>query len=334
MNSVENADIAGKKVIVRADFDVPVENSQVKDKTRIEKSVPTLKFLREKGAKLFIISHLGRPEGKDEKFSLKLVQPILEGLLGEKIAFQETLDEKVDGEIVLLENLRYWPEEEANDESFAKKLSSFGEVYVNECFSVAHRHHASVSSLPRLLPSYFGLELAKEVEELEKIFKAPQSPLVAIIGGAKIETKLPAITNLSKIADKVLVGGRLMFEIDKNNLPQNVVVASDNIDTKDIGPISLQKFQEEIAKAKMIVWNGPLGMFEDEKYKQGTLKVAQMVGDSDAYSIVGGGDTISALDELNLLSKMDFVSVGGGAMLEFLSGKKLPALEALDYYEK
>ena len=332
MQTFEQADVTGKTVIVRADFDVPTENGQITDKTRIEKSLPTLKKLHEMGAKLFIISHLGRPEGRQPEFSLKIVLPILEEALGEKIAFQETLDEKIDGNVVLLENLRYWPEEEANDETFAKKLASFGEVYVNECFSAAHRAHASVEALPRLLPSYFGLELFKEVSELEKIFKNPQHPLVAIIGGAKIETKLPAITNLAKIADKVLVGGKLMLEVAGTKLPDNVTVAGDDIDTKDIGPQSIATFGQEIALAKMIVWNGPMGMYEEEKYREGTLKLAQIIGESSAYKIVGGGDTISALDELKMLDKMDFVSVGGGAMLEFLGGNHLPALEALGYY--
>ncbi len=338
MQTIDQADVAGKKVIVRADFDVPIEfgmqngESTISDRTRIEKNIPTLKLLRSKGAQLFIISHLGRPEGIDSKFSLKIVLPILEELVGEKVNFQENLETKVDGDIVLLENLRFWPEEEENGLEFAKKLASFGETYVNEAFSVDHRTHASVSALPSLLPSYAGLELAKEINELETIFKAPKHPLVAIIGGAKIETKLPAISNLAKIANKVLVGGRLMFEIDKNNLSENVIVASDNVDGKDIGPTSLEIFAQVIKDAQMIVWNGPMGVYEDEKYRVGTLELAKMIAVSGAYKIVGGGDTISALDELKLTDKMDFVSVGGGAMLEFLGGKKLPALEALGYY--
>ncbi len=332
MKTVDQLDPAGKRVIVRADFDVPTEDGKVSDKTRIEKSIPTLKLLREKGARLFIISHLGRPENKDPNLSLKIVQPILEALLGEEIAFQENLEEKIDADIVLLENLRYWSEEETNDESFAQKLVSFGEIYVNECFSVAHRNHASVSALPKLLPAYAGLELAREVENLGRILKNPEHPLVAIIGGAKIETKLPAISNLAKVADKVLVGGSLMFEIDKASIAANIVVASDNVDGKDVGPVSLENFAREINQAKTVVWNGPMGVYEEEKYRQGTLKLAQTIGESGAYKVVGGGDTISALDELKLLGKMDFVSVGGGAMLDFLSGKKLPALEALGYY--
>jgi 3-phosphoglycerate kinase len=304
----------------------------VKDQTRIEKNLNTLKLLLEKQAKLFIISHLGRPENRDPDLSLRIVQPILENMLGKRVVFQQDLENPQNGEIVLLENLRYWSEEENNDRSFAQKLASFGEVFVFECFSVAHRRHASVATLPTLLPNFAGLEFEKEIAELGKIFENRKHPLIAIIGGAKIETKLPAITNLAKVADKVLVGGKLMFEIDKTNLPENVVVATDDIDTKDIGEKTLEIFAQEILKAKMVVWNGPMGKYEEEKFRKGTLRLAEMVGESSAYKIVGGGDTISALGELKLLDKMDFVSVGGGAMLEFLSGNKLPALEALGYY--
>ncbi|HEY4695202.1 MAG TPA: phosphoglycerate kinase [Candidatus Nanoarchaeia archaeon] len=333
MRSVKEADVAGKRVIVRCDFDVPVEDGAVKDRTRIEKNIETLKLLLQNQAKLFLVSHLGRPVNQDPNFSLKIVQPVLEERLSKKIVFQQDLESVTSGEIVLLENLRFWEEEEKNDLEFAKKLASCGEVFVFECFSAAHRAHASIATLPTLLPSYAGLKFEKEMVELERILKNPQHPLIAIIGGAKIETKLPAITNISKVADKVLVGGRLMFEIDKNNLSPNVVVASDHVDEKDIGPQTLESFGNEIEKAKMIVWNGPMGKYEEEKYRAGTLKLAEMVAGSLAYKIVGGGDTISALEGLGLLEKMDFVSVGGGAMLEFLSGKRLPALEALGYYK-
>lgn len=333
MKSVKDALVSGKRVIVRADFDVPIENGQIKETLRIEKSLPTIKSLLENGASLFIISHLGRPEGKDESLSLRLVLPTLEKLLGEKIDFQERLEDKVDGKIVLLENLRYWEGEEGNDLNFAKQLADFGEVYVDECFSVAHRNHASVALLPTLLPSFAGLELFKEVTELGKIYKNPERPLLAIIGGAKIETKMPAINNMAKVADKVLVGGKLMFEIDKNSLASNVIVAIDDVDQKDIGEETLKLFGREISAAKMIVWNGPMGLFEEEKYELGTRELAKLIAKSSAYSIVGGGDTVAALDKEKILDQIDFVSVGGGAMLEFLEGKKLPALLALGYYD-
>ncbi|HSX58274.1 MAG TPA: phosphoglycerate kinase [Candidatus Saccharimonadales bacterium] len=333
MKSINSEAISGKTVIVRADFDVPVKDGVVEDSTRIEKTIPTLKLLLEKGNKLFIISHLGRPEGKDPAFSLKLTLPKLKELFAREVAFQEDLEKKAEGEVVLLENLRFWKAEEANDDLFAKKLASFGEVFVFDCFSVAHRSHASVVGIPKQLPSYAGIEISHEVEELSKIFKNPEHPLIAIIGGAKLETKLPAITNLAKVADKVLVGGKLMFEVENVELPQNVLVASDNVDGKDIGEESIETFAKEINSAKMIVWNGPMGVFEEEKYAVGTKKVAELVANSESYSLVGGGDTISALKEINMIEKINFVSVGGGAMLEFLEAKRLPGLEALGYYE-
>ncbi len=332
MKFLKEESITAKKVIVRGDLDVPLENGQIEDATRIEKTVGTLKNLLNNQNQIFLISHVGRPKGRDQNFSFKLLLPKLEELLGEKVAFKEDFDQPAEGKIVLLENLRFWPEEEANDPEFAKKLASFGEIYVNECFSVAHRNHASVAFLPTFLPCYAGLELGMEVTELQKILENPERPLVAIIGGAKLETKLPAITNLAKVADKVLVGGRLMFELGETTLPENVLVATDNIDQKDIGPESVELFKKEIDKAKMIVWNGPLGLFEEKEYSLGTKKVAKMVADSVAYSLVGGGDTIAALKEIGMLDKVDFVSVGGGAMLEFLEGKKLPALVALGFY--
>lgn len=333
MKSVKDALVVGKRVIVRADFDVPIENGQIEETLRIEKSLPTLKYLLENGAILFIISHLGRPEGKDPNLSLKFVLPILEKMLGQKVDFQEDLERAVDGKIVVLENLRFWEGEENNDLNFAKQLASFGELYVNECFSVAHRSHASVALLPTLLTAFAGLELFKEVTELGKIYKNPERPLLAIIGGAKLETKMPAINNMAKVADKVLVGGKLMFEIDKNNLDSNVIVAIDDVDQKDIGKETLKLFGREIDVAKMIVWNGPMGLFEEEKYEFGTRELAKLIAQSSAYSIVGGGDTVSALDKEKILDQIDFVSVGGGAMLEFLEGKKLPALLALGYYD-
>lgn len=333
MQSIKDVDTTGKKVIVRADFDVPTENGIVTEKLRIEKSIPTLKLLRQRKNPLVIISHLGRPENQDPNLSLKIVLPILEELLGESVSFQENFETNPSRDIVLLENLRYYPQEEENDFEFARKLASFGDVFVNECFSVAHRKHASVATLPTLLPAAAGLELSREIAELEKIFKSPERPLVAIIGGAKLETKLPAITNMAKVADKVLVGGKLMFEINKTNLPENVLIALDDIDQKDIGPKTLEMFKIEIEKAKMIVWNGPMGLFEEEKYEVGTRSLAKIIAASNGYSIVGGGDTVAALNKENLLSEIDFVSVGGGAMLEFLEGKHLPALEALDYYK-
>ena len=322
-------DIEGKKVILRADFDVPIEDGKVSDETRIKAAVPTIEFLRSRGAQVLVISHLGRPQGVDPNLSLKVVIPLLEKLVGKDFTFLDTPDKQVASALSVLENLRFWPGEEANDPQFAQELSSLGDLYVNDAFAVSHRSHASVAALPKLLPAYAGLNLEKEVTELSKVLENPKRPLVAILGGAKIETKMPAIANLAKVADKVLVGGKLMFEIGKDNLTGNIIVAGDNLDGKDIGPTSIKQFSDEIARAAGVVWNGPMGIFEEEKYQTGTKAVAQAVVGSSAYSVIGGGDTISALNKFGLLDKIDYVSTGGGAMLEFLAGTKLPGLEAL-----
>ncbi len=330
MKSVEEADVAGKRVIVRCDFDVPVKSGKILDDTRIRDSLSTLKYLLSKGAKLFLISKLGRPKGKDPSLSLEIIVETLSNYLGKKIIFQKDLNERDNDEVILLDNLRFWLEEEDGDENFGKKLATFGDLYVNECFATSHRNDASIAQLPKFLPSYAGIRLLKEIRELEIVLKSPARPLIAIIGGAKLETKLPAIFNLAKIADKVLVGGKLMFEVERRSLPENVVVAHDDVETKDIGDESIELFSESISKAKMVVWNGPMGVFEDDSYMKGTKEIAKAVTDSDAYSVIGGGDTISALNKLDLISKIKFVSTGGGAMLEFLAGKTLPGLKALE----
>ena len=330
MKSVEEVDVDGKRVIVRCDFDVPVKDGKISDDTRVRDSLPTLKYLLSKGAKLFLISKLGRPKGKDPTLSLEIIISTLSDYLGKKISFQKSLNEKNSNAVVLLENLRFWSEEEEEDENFGKKLATFGDLYVNECFAASHRTDASFSQLPKFLPSYAGIRLLKEIKELEIVLESPARPLIAIIGGAKLETKLPAIFNLAKTADKVLVGGKLMFEVERRALPENVVVAHDDVQTKDIGEESIELFAEVISKAKMIVWNGPMGIFEDSRYMKGTKEIAKAVIYSGAYSVVGGGDTISALNKLDLISKIKFVSTGGGAMLEFLAGKTLPGLKALE----
>lgn len=333
MVSVEQANVEGKNVLVRCDFDVPIEDGKVVEDLRIKTTAKTLKLLLEKQANLRLIAHLGRPENHDPRDSLKQIILPLSKELGQEISFNETFVPG-QGKIVLYENLRYNQGEEDNDEAFGKILAGLGDVYVNECFSACHRPHASVAQTPKFLTSYAGLDLINEVRHLEMVLQASKHPLVAIIGGAKLETKLPVITSLATVADKVLVGGKLMFEISEQSVPANVLVAVDDIDQKDIGPKSLKVFQKEIDQAAIIVWNGPMGMFEEEKYAVGTKELAKIVANSRAFSVVGGGDTISALDQVGLLDKVDFVAMGGGAMLDFLSGQKLPGLIALNYYDK
>lgn len=333
MKSVKEADVYSKRVIVRVDFDVPVTDGKIVDDTRISNSTPTLKYLLEKGAKLFIISKMGRPKFRDPKLSFKQVLVNVSEKLGKEVIFKEDFEEDSSGDVILLENIRFWPEEKAGDLEFSKKIASFGDLYVNECFATSHRSDASIVGVPKYLPAFAGLNLIKEVTELRKILEDHEKPLVSIIGGEKIETKLPAINNLAKVSDKVLVGGRLMFEVKGQKFPDNVYIAQDDLDQKDIGPKSIDLFSKIIQTAKTIVWNGPMGVFEEEKYLGGTKQVAEALVGTDAYKIIGGGETIAALDKLKLLDKIDYVSTGGGAMLEFIAGRKLPGLEALGYYK-
>ena len=333
MQSVKEAAVSGKRVIVRCDFDDPIIDGKLTDDTRIKSNLPTLKLLLDRNASLFLVSKLGRPQGKDPSLSMKVVLDTISKYLDEEVTFKQDLKKEQLGRVTLLENLRFWPEEEKGDLAFSKKIALFGDLYVNECFATSHRNDASFIGIPKFLPGFAGLNLEKEVLELTKVLESPARPLVAIIGGAKLETKLPAIYNLAKVADKVLVGGKLMFEVERRSLPENVVVAHDDNETKDIGEKTATLFGDIIQRAAMIVWNGPMGVFEEEKYTFGTKAVAKAVVGSNAYSVVGGGDTISALNKFELLDKMSFVSTGGGAMLEFLAGKKLPGLGALGYYD-
>jgi 3-phosphoglycerate kinase len=328
MKSIEEIDVSGKKTIVWADLDVPVENNKVADDTRLKAAMQTLSYLRSKDAAILMIGHLGRPHGRDDTLSFKPVAKKLEELLESKIEFLEEI-KRPQTNLALLENIRFWSEEKAVDQKFAQEIAKLGQIYVNDCFATSHHDGATMRYLPKFLPSYAGLNLVREVKELRKVMENPARPLVAIIGGAKLETKLPAIYNLAKIADKVLVGGRLMFEVSRRALPENVVVAHDDIETKDIGEGSIKLFQDIICTAKTVVWNGPMGMFEDDEYIGGTEQIAKAVIEADTYTVIGGGDTIAALNKLGLLSKINFVSTGGGAMLEFLAGKDLPGLKAL-----
>ncbi|MEX0622130.1 MAG: phosphoglycerate kinase [Candidatus Woykebacteria bacterium] len=329
MRSVEEADVSGKRVIVWADLDVPIENGHVTDDTRLQVATATIKWLKGKRASILLLGHLGRPKGKDLSLSFKPVTEKLTQLLGSKVELLEEI-KPPQTDLAVLENIRFWPGEEKKDKNFAKQIAGLAEIYVNDCFATSHHAGATMIYIPSLLPAFAGINLLREVQELGKLFDRPARPLVAIIAGAKLETKLPAIYNLSKVSDTVLVGGKLMLEVDRRTLPENVVAAYDDLDGKDIGRKSIDLFNDEIKKAKTIVWNGTLGMYEDSKYMNGTAAVASAVADSKAYSIVGGGDTIAALNKIGLLDKIKFVSTGGGAMLEFLAGKSLPGIEVLD----
>jgi len=295
----------GKKVLVRCDF----------DGARLEENLPAVKYLLDNGAKkIILMGHLGRPEGRVVE-DLKLA-PV------EK-RFRELLDSK---NIIFLENLRFDKREEENDAGFAKELAGLGDFYVNEAFASSHRQHASIVGIPKFLPHCAGFHFASEVENLSKILENPKRPLVFVIGGDKLETKLPLVVELAHFANSVLVGGALTQNMNINN----VLFAKPTDDGFDISDDSIMKFGEIIKKAGTAVWNGPMGKFEDEKWEMGTRKIAEAIAGCGGFRVVGGGDTISALKKFNLIDKMDYVSTGGGAMLEFLAKGTLPGIEALE----
>lgn len=320
MKSIKDADISSQtRVLVRGDLDVPLKNGEIVDTFRIDHLLPTLNFLKSKDAPIIIIGKLGRPNGEYvEELSTKHLKPYFDSKLGE-------------GNYELLENLRFDSREEENSEDFAKELAEKADIYVNDSFAVSHRRHTSLVGVPKLLPSYAGLRLVDEVDNLEKVIKNPIKPLVAIVGGAKIETKKPVISKFLKIADKVLVGGKIGLDWDEGT-PENLLLPLDYAkDDKDIGDKTIALFEKEISNAKTVVWSGPMGMFEDSEFEKGTQKIGNAIVDSNTFSIVGGGDTIAALNKFELFDEIGFVSVGGGAMLEFLVKGSLPGLEALGY---
>lgn len=343
LSSLKELDLAGKKVIVRGDLDVSeVSQSDI----RLQRLVPTIKYLTDNKAKVILIGHRGRPEGKvNNEFSLKPVCDVLEKMLSSKINFvydiagveaKEESDKLQSGEIMMLENLRFDSREEENNETFSKSISELGELYVNEAFSVCHREHASIVGIPKFLDSYAGLNLEKEIENLNKVKEEPERPLVILISGVK-EDKLKMIEPLSKLADKVLVGGRLPDLMGDKALEsvrlapdtQKVIVGNLIMDKEDITLNTVDRFISEILKAKTIVLAGVLGRFEDEGHSQGTQKVFKAVANSKAFKIVGGGDSLNAINKYNLTDKFDWISVGGGAMIGYLTQKTLVGIEAL-----
>lgn len=384
MKSIKEAgDLKGKRVLVRADFNVPLGDDGVVDENeawRITASLPTIKFLLENDAKVILMSHLGRPDGQVvEEFRLGPVQDRLSEMLELSVTkapdcigevAQEAVAAMQEGEIVLLENLRFHAEEEANDMEFAKQLAALGDIYVNEAFSASHRAHASIEAITHFLPSYAGLGLEKEISALGKVIDNPVRPATIIMGGLKAETKLPVINFLLDKFDNILIGGviaNFLLEADgvdigksvKDDLDINeakkidlknpkihipVDVVTDNPDKQnvdlatekvgdfrilDIGEKSLEEYKEIIKNSGTVVWNGSVGLFEEEAYARGTREIAKTMAESSAETIIGGGDTILALVNFGYIDDMKHVSTGGGAMLEFLSGEKLPGIEAL-----
>ena len=339
--SVRDADVAGKRVLVRVDFNVPLEDGRVADDTRIRAALPTLSLLLERGAaELVLCSHLGRPKGADPAFSMAPVRERLAELLP---------DERVR----LLENTRFDPREKANVPTFAAELAAHGDLYVNDAFGSAHRAHASTEGVAHLLPAFAGLLLERELEELGALVEGPERPFVAVTGGAKVEDKIGVLRALSERADRLLVGGKMAEKRDtlaplgeKLVLPVDVVAAAafeadaearkvavedlpDGWLGLDIGPRTRERFAEEIAGARTVFWNGPMGVFEWPRFAAGTRAVAEAVAACDGHTVVGGGDSVRAVYELGLAERIDWVSTGGGAALELLEGKELPGVLAI-----
>ncbi len=330
LSDLKKKDISGKTCVLRVDFNV----ESIKDALRLEASLPSIKFLLKNGAKVLILSHRGRPKGVDPELSLKVFLPFLKKHLKKEIHFLDGLPAHLPmGEVFLMENLRFWPEEEADDADFAKHIAKLGDLYVNDAFAVCHRANASVTQLPKFLPAYVGLLLQKELATLSEVMKKPKKPLLLIFGGAKVEDKLPVIKFLLPKASKVLLGSSVINKDDELPKTDKILKPKDWIAEEgaafDIGPITVAHYAEEIKKAKTIIWNGPVGKFEDPKYRRGSMEIAKAVAKSKAFTVIGGGETTQLILSLGLRTKIGFLSTGGGAMLEFLAGKKLPGIQAL-----
>jgi phosphoglycerate kinase len=339
--SVRDAVVDGKRVLVRADLNVPLENGCVADDTRIRAALPTIRLLLERGAaEVVVCSHLGRPKGPDPEYAIAPVADRLRELLG------------TDGRVRVLENTRFDPRETANDPELAKELASQADLYVDDAFGSAHRAHASTEGVAHLLPTYAGLLLERELQELGRLLEDPARPFVAIVGGAKVEDKIGVLRSLAERADVVLVGGKMAEEIRADpvdvplKLPDDVVAAaafepdaeskvvpSDGVPDGwlglDIGPATREGYAKRIAMAKTVFWNGPMGVFEWPRFAEGTIAVARAVAEADAHTVVGGGDSVRAVEEAGLADRIDWVSTGGGASLELLEGKELPGVAAI-----
>lgn len=387
--SVRNVDVSGKKVFVRVDFNVPLENGAITDDTRIRETLPTIRYLIENGAKLILASHLGRPKGQVvEELRLTPVAARLSELLGKPVAkADEAVGDAVkaqiarlnNGDVLLLENVRFYPGEEKNDRELAKSFAELAELYVNDAFGAAHRAHASTEGIAHHLPAVSGLLMEKELEVLGKALNNPDRPFTAIVGGSKVKDKIAVIENLINIADNLLIGGGLSYtflkaqgyEIGKSlvdnekldlalgfmkkakekgcnlMLPVDIVIGDDfsnDANTRvvpineipadwegfDIGPKTRELYADIISKSHLIVWNGPMGVFELNPYLNGTKAIAEACAKTEGYTVIGGGDSAAAVEKFHLADKMDHISTGGGASLEFMEGKALPGVVALN----
>ncbi len=386
----KDVDVAGKKVFVRVDFNVPMdESNKIIDDTRIKAALPTITYLMHHGAKIILCSHLGRPNGMfNPKFSLAPVAKRLQELLNHPVklasdAIGESAialtSEMKDGDIVMLENIRFYKEEEENDDEFAKKLASLADVYVNDAFGAAHRAHASTAGIARHLPAVAGFLMSKEIVSLSKVMYRAEPPVVVIFGGAKVSDKIGVIGKLITKANVFLIGGAMAntfivakggnvglsrYEADKVDVAKRILEEAEKLNVKvvlpvdsvvanefapdakaktvdafavpegfqgmDIGRRTIRLFEKEIKKAKTIIWNGPLGVYEFKRFQKGTKKIAKAVAHASAVSVVGGGDSAAAITELGYASKVTHLSTGGGATLKFLEGAVLPGVEMLE----
>ncbi|MCR6112065.1 phosphoglycerate kinase [Bacillus sp. A301a_S52] len=388
--SIRDIDVKGKRVFCRVDFNVPMSNGEVTDDTRIRAALPTIKHLIEKGAKVILASHLGRPKGEAvDELRLDPVAKRLSDLLGQSVIKTDTVvgeepqkavSQLSDGEVVLIENVRFESGEEKNDGDLAKQMAELADVYVNDAFGAAHRAHASTEGIAKHLPAVAGLLMEKELEVLGKAMANPERPFTAIIGGAKVKDKIGVIDNLLDKVDNLIIGGGLAYtfikaqgheigqsllEEDKIDLAKQFmekaekkgvkfympidgviadkfgedantqVVAIDAIPADwqalDIGPKTLETYRDVVKNSKLVIWNGPMGVFEMEKFAQGTKGVAEALADADStYTVIGGGDSAAAVEKFDYADKMDHISTGGGASLEFIEGKELPGVVALN----
>lgn len=387
--SVRDVEVSGKRVFVRVDFNVPLEDGKITDDTRIRETLPTIKYLVEKGAKVILASHMGRPKGQvvesmrltpaSERLSELLGKPVVKAdeAIGDAVKAQ--IANMKDGDVLVLENVRFYPGEEKNDPELAKQFAELADLFVNDAFGAAHRAHASTEGIAHHLPAVSGLLMEKELSVLGKALLNPDRPFTAIIGGSKVKDKIDVINNLLTLADNVIIGGGLAYtffkaqgheigqslcddskldtalgfiekakELGKNfYLPVDIVVSDDfsaDANTKivdidsipadwegvDIGPKTRAKYAEVIKNSKLVVWNGPMGVFEIEPFSNGTREVAQACADTEAYTIIGGGDSAAAAEKFHLADKMNHISTGGGASLEFMEGKELPGVVALN----
>jgi len=345
LSSIKDVSFQNKRILMRVDFNVEFDEQTGRPLqiARIESAKETIDALvAQPGVKLALLSHLGRPEGRDEKFSFSKLNPEIGKILGIETVFvpdcvgdsvEQALTQLQGGQVLMLENVRFYQQDSEGDMEFAKKLSQNFDVFVNDAFGSCHRDHSSVTKVAELLPSFAGLNLLREVENLEKTRANFQRPAVAIIGGAKIETKLPVINFFSENYDYVLIGGKIGLEAESRGLrlQENVCIPSDYVGGGlDIGPQTIEKFKSHIKDAKTIVWNGPMGKFETEEFAKGTNEIlGAILENKDAYKVTGGGETIQVLEERNFMDKFNFVSTGGGAMLDFLVKGSLPGIESI-----